>query len=67
MVTTYYVVKQADGQDIPSQKRKLGTPRYGYATLALAKRYTPPGGYVEMRHTSGWQDWGDQIVWARPD
>lgn len=59
---TYYTAKTAAGQDIPAQAKKLGTPAYGYATLAQALRYTPAGGYVEERHQTQSGDWAGRIV-----
>ena len=62
MTTTYYVARTADGLDTFAQRRKVGTPEYGYRTVGIALRYTPPGGYVEERHTDGRSDWGGRIV-----
>lgn len=59
---TYYTAKTAEGQDIPAQAKKLGTPAYGYATIAQALRYTPAGGYVEERHQTQSGDWAGRIV-----
>ena len=59
---TYYTAKTADGQDIPAQAKKLGTPAYGYATIKQALRYTPTGGYVEERHQTASDDWAGLIV-----
>ena len=59
---TYYTAKTADGQDIPSQAKKLGTSQYGYTTIKQALRYTPAGGYVEERHQATSDDWAGQIV-----
>lgn len=64
-MATYYVPKTALGADIPAQQRKLGTPAYGFKTIARALAYTPPGGFVEERHTDGRDDWGGRIVATR--
>ena len=59
---TYYTAKTADGQDIPAQAKKLGTPSYGYTTIKQALRNTPTGGYVEERHRTQSSDWAGLIV-----
>ena len=67
MTITYYVARTATGVDIPSQTVKYGTSKYGYRTAGIALRYTPPGGYVEERHTDGVRDWGGRIVAEKPE
>ena len=67
MTITYYVTRTAEGLDTPAQRRKVGTEDYGYRTLKIALRYTPPGGYVEERHTDGRSDWGGRIVAENPE
>jgi len=67
MAITYYVARTADGLDTPTQKQKVGTAGYGYRTVGAALRYTPPGGYVEERHTDGCSDWGGRIVARAPE
>ena len=62
---TYYVPKTALGTDTPAQQRKLGTPAYGFRTIARALAYTPPGGFVEERHKDDRDDWGGRIVATR--
>lgn len=64
-ITTYYTAKTAEGKDTPAQAAKLGTSGYGYPSIAMALRYTPEGGYVESRHTSGGHDWAGEIVASR--
>ena len=66
-ITTYYVARTKDGLDTFPQMRKFGTSRYGYRTLKIALHYTPPGGYVEERHTDGIADWGGRIVAEKPE
>ena len=67
MTTTYYVARTRDGLDTFPQMRKFGTSRYGYRTVGIALRYTPPGGYVEERHTDGIADWSGRIVAEKPE
>ena len=67
MTTTYYVARTADGLDTFAQMRKFGTYKYGYRTAGIALRYTPPGGYVEERHTDGIADWSGRIVAEKPE
>ena len=67
MTLTYYVARTRDGLDTFPQMRKLGTSKYGYRTLGIALRYTPPGGYVEERHTDGIADWSGRIVAEKPE
>ena len=67
MTTTYYVARTADGLDTVAQRRKVGTTNYGYRTVKIALRYTPPGGYVEERHTDGASDWSGRIVAEKPE
>ena len=62
MTITYYVPLEASGLPTKAQMRKLGTPAYGFRTVARALAYTPAGGYVEERHCSVGQDCGGRIV-----
>ena len=64
-MTVYYVPKTAMGKDTPAQQRKLGTPAYGFPTIARALAYTPLGGHVEERFCDGQDDWGGRIVAIR--
>ena len=64
-MAVYYVPKTAQGADTPAQCRKLGTPAYGFKTIARALAYTPHGGYVEERHNDGRDDWGGRVVATR--
>ena len=66
MVITYYVARRANGLDTFAQMRKFGTSKYGYRTAGIALRYTPPGGWVEERHTDGIADWSGRIVAVKP-
>lgn len=59
---TYYVPKTADGEDIPAQRARHGTPSYGYASLKRALRYTPVGGYVEIRYQTASDDWDGGVA-----
>lgn len=60
----YYEVLQAHNDlPLPAQAKKHGTAAYGYATLALAKRYCPGGCYVQERHSEHGSDWAGLIVW----
>ena len=63
---TYYVPKQPDGSDTPAQRRKHGTPAYGFKSIRRALVYTPSGGYVEERHCDNTYDWCGQIVAHKP-
>lgn len=65
MTTIYYVPKTALGLDTPTQRRKVGTPAYGFKTIARALAHTPPGGHVEERFNDGTNDWGGGIVATR--
>ena len=70
MTTTYYVPMETSGLPTKAQRKKLGTPAYGFRTIARALAYTPAGGYVEERYrerseSSG--DWGGRIVAHKPD
>ena len=67
MTITYYVARTANGLDTFAQMRKSGTSKYGYRTAGIALRYTPPGGYVEERHTDGCADWGGRVVAEKPE
>lgn len=67
MLKTYFVPRNADGSDIPSQARRLGTDRYGFANAETAYRHTPAGGYVEKRYVDGMDDWADGIVRRKPE
>lgn len=67
MFKTYFVPRNADGTDIPSQVRRLGTDRYGFASIEAAYRRTPAGGYVEKRYNDGVYDWSDGIVMRKPE
>ena len=67
MTITYYVAHTAEGLDTPAQRRKVGTAGYGYRTVGVALRYTPPGGYVEERHMDGIADWSGRIVAEKPE
>ena len=67
MTTTYYVARTRDGLDTFPQMRKFGTSKYGYRTVGIALRYTPPGGYVEELHTDGIADWSGRIVAEKPE
>lgn len=63
---TYYAAKCADGTDTSAQRRKYGTPSYGFKTVQRALVYTPAGGYVEERHCDKTFDWGGRIVAHKP-
>ena len=67
MTTTYYVPMGPSGLPTKAQRKKLGTPAYGFRTIARALAYTPAGGCVEERHCEGGQDWGGRIVAHKPD
>lgn len=67
MTITYYVARTVEGLDTPAQRRKVGSASYGYRTVGVALRYTPPGGYVEERHTDGIADWSGSIVAEKPE
>ena len=67
MTITYYVPLEASGLPTKAQMRKLGTPAYGFRTIARALAYTPAGGYVEERDCTGGQDWWCRIVVHKPD
>ena len=68
MTTTYYVPMEASGLPTKAQRRKLGTPAYGFRTIARALAYTPAGGYVEERYRERrGQDWGGRVVAHKPD
>ena len=67
MTITYYVARTVEGLDTPAQARKVGGGGYGYRTVGIALRYTPPGGYVEERHTDGIADWSGRIVAEKPE
>ena len=63
---TYYEVLTARGTIArPSQLKAYGPRRYGYQTLAAAKRACPKGCSVWERHTDGANDWGGLMVWTR--
>ena len=66
MTTTYYVPMEASGLPTKAQRGKLGSPAYGFRTIARALAYTPAGGYVEERHCERGQDWGGRIVAHKP-
>ena len=66
MTTTYYVPMDASGLPTKAQQKKLGTPAYGFRTIARALAYTPAGGCVEERHCGGIHDWGGRIVAHKP-
>ena len=66
MTKTYYVPKCSDGSDTRAQRRKHGTPSYGFDSLRRALVYTPAGGYVEERHCDNTSDWGGRIVAHKP-
>lgn len=67
MFKTYFIPRNADGTDIPSQARKLGTERYGFTSADAAYRHAPDGGYVEKRYVDGCYDWSDGIVMWKPE
>jgi hypothetical protein len=63
MTTTYYeVLSEQTDKPTPAQQKKQGTRAYGYKTIAMAKRFCPPGYYVRMRHTDGRDDWAGSAV-----
>ena len=63
MTQTYYeVVHHETGLPTPAQARKLGTPAYGFRTIARARRYCPAGYCVQERFNDGRQDWIGNIV-----
>ena len=66
MTTTYYVPMEASGQPTKAQRKKMGSPAYGFRTIARALAYTPAGGYVEERQCERGQDWGGRIVADKP-
>ena len=69
MTTTYYVPMETSGLPTKAQRKKLGTPAYGFRTIARALAYTPAGGYVEERHCERCergQDLGGRIVAHKP-
>ena len=66
MTTTYYVPMEASGLPTKAQRKKLGTPAYGFKSIRRALAYTPAGGYVEERHCDRGQDWGGRIVAHKP-
>ena len=69
MTTTYYVPMETSGLPTKAQRKKLGTPAYGFRTIARALAYTPAGGWVEERYEERHeerQDWGGRIVAHKP-
>ena len=44
MAVTYYVPLDASGLPTKAQQKKLGSPAYGFRTIARALAYTPAGG-----------------------
>lgn len=61
---TYFVPKMADGSDIPPMQRKLGTPAYGYASIATARKMGSRYGaaYVQTRYFDGSDDWSESEI-----
>lgn len=57
-MNTYYVPQTAEGIDTPTQQKRLGTEKYGYASLRAAVRYCPEDGLIMERHCDGVSDWG---------
>ena len=66
MSNMYYVPMEASGAPTKAQRRKLGTPAYGFKSLRRALAYTPAGGYVEERPCERGQDWRVRIVANKP-
>ena len=67
MTKVYYVPLTPEGLPTKAQANKLGTPRFGFATIARALAYTPPGGSVQERFMSNGVDWSGGLVAHHPE
>ena len=61
-VTTYYIPYDANGELPQAQQKKLGTPGFGYKSLAMAVRHMPAGGYVIERFSTQSDDWAGRVI-----
>lgn len=65
---TYFCHVDTQGNPSGPRLRYLGTPHYGYATLAMAVRFCRNNDTVEERHHNANDDWTGRLMgWRDAD